>query len=165
MMPVNAPLDSDALRANIAGTAQEVVIPNRYLPLLAAVDGYYGVREPLRETLGEYFHRFRNVGAVIDGLQTTLLRNWSYFERWNNRADLFSLLAELVLKLAEGPLTDDQSVHAAPATAAVVLRRAGWTARGRVPGSGRPDRPRLCRSFSPGVHCSSWSATRCCGTW
>ena len=109
MIPVNAPLDSDALRANIAGTAQEVVIPNRYLPLLAAVDGYYGVREPLRETLGEYFHRFRNVGAVIDGLQTTLLRNWSYFERWNNRAELFSLLAELVLKLAEGPLTDDQT--------------------------------------------------------
>jgi pyruvate, orthophosphate dikinase len=105
----NIPLDSDALRANIAGTAQEVVIPNKYLPLLAAVDGYYGVREPLRETLGEYFHRFRNIDAVISGLQATLLRNWSYFERWNNRGELFSLLSDLVLKLVRSPLSDDQT--------------------------------------------------------
>ena len=33
------PFDSDALRANIASTAQEVVIPDRYLPLVDAVAG------------------------------------------------------------------------------------------------------------------------------
>ena len=38
------PFDSDALRANIASTAQKVVIPDRYLPLVDAVEGLHGVR-------------------------------------------------------------------------------------------------------------------------
>lgn len=103
------PLDSDALRANIAGTAQEVTIPDDYRSLLDAVAGYHGVREPLQETLTEYFHGFRNVGAVIDGLQTTLLRNWSYFERSPDRARLFSLLAGLAIDLLDAPLSDEQA--------------------------------------------------------
>ena len=32
------PFDSDALRANLATTAQDVVIPERYLPLVDAVE-------------------------------------------------------------------------------------------------------------------------------
>ena len=51
-----------------------MVIPDRYHPLIAAVEGFYGVRTPLAETLGEYFHTFRNADALIDGFQTTLLR-------------------------------------------------------------------------------------------
>ena len=102
------PFDSDALRANIARTAQTVVIPDRYLPLVDAVEGFYGVRTPLTETLGEYFHTFRNVDLLIEGFQTTLLRNWTYFERSEQRAELFGLLAELVLKLLDGPLSDAQ---------------------------------------------------------
>ena len=47
------PFDSDALRANIATTAQEVVIPERYLPLLRAVDGLHGVRSSLAEMQDE----------------------------------------------------------------------------------------------------------------
>src|SRR5665811_1830630 len=38
------PFDSDALRANIGRTAQKVVIPDRYAPLVEAVGGLYGVR-------------------------------------------------------------------------------------------------------------------------
>ena len=77
----SVPFDSEALRANLANTAQEVVIPDRYLPLLEAVDGLHGVRAALAETMGEYFHTFRNATLLVDGFQTTLLRNWSYFER------------------------------------------------------------------------------------
>ncbi len=102
------PFDSDALRANIATTAQEVVVPDRYLPLLAAVDGLHGVRAALAETMGEYFHTFRNAEMLVDGLQTTLLRNWPYFERSPERAHLFDLLAELVMGLLDAPLTADQ---------------------------------------------------------
>ncbi len=102
------PLDSDALRANIERTAQQVVIPDRYQPLLAAVDGYYGVRAPLAETLGEYFHTFRNSDLLIEGFQTILLRNWNYFERSENRGELFALLSELVLNLLEKPLSGAQ---------------------------------------------------------
>ena len=79
------PFDSDALRANIATTAQEVVIPDRYQPLLEAVEGLHGVRASLAETLGEYFHTFRNADLLVEGFQTTLLRNWPYFERSDDR--------------------------------------------------------------------------------
>ena len=102
------PFDSDALRANIATTAQKVVIPDRYLPLVQAVEGYYGVRAPLTDTLGEYFHTFRNTDALIEGFQTILLRNWTYLERSDERADLFALLTELVVRRLEGPLSAQQ---------------------------------------------------------
>ena len=102
------PFDSEALRANLANTAQEVVIPDRYLPLLDAVDGLHGVRAALAETMGEYFHTFRNAELLVDGFQTTLLRNWPYFERSEEREKLFGLLAELVVGLLQSGLTSDQ---------------------------------------------------------
>lgn len=109
MDAVRLPLDSDALRANLDKTAQEVVVPDRYLALFEAVDGYYGVRQPLADTLSEYFHAYRNVDLLIEGFQTILLRNWSYFERSDRRKESFTLLAELVLDLLEAPLTTQQT--------------------------------------------------------
>ena len=102
------PFDSDALRANLATTAQEVVIPDRYLPLLDAVQGLHGVRAALAETMNEYFHTFRSADLLVDGFQTTLLRNWSYFERSEEREDLFGLLGELVVGLLESGLSGEQ---------------------------------------------------------
>jgi len=102
------PFDSDALRANLGSTAQEVIIPDRYQALLAAVEGLYGVRAALAETMGEYFHTFRNADLLIEGFRTALLRNWSYFERSPDRSQLFGLLAELVLGLLEDSLSDEQ---------------------------------------------------------
>ena len=102
------PLDSDALRANIARTAQEVVVPERYRPLLTALESYQGAGALLTETLGEYFHTFRNTDLLIEGFQTILLRNWNYFERSDHRDKLFALLAELVVDLLEKPLSGAQ---------------------------------------------------------
>ena len=108
MKASSIPLDSDALRANLATTAQAVVIPDRYRPLFTAVDGFYGIRTSLGETMAEYFHTYRNADLLIEGFQTILLRNWTYFERSDERAQLFDLLAELVLELLESPLSDEQ---------------------------------------------------------
>ncbi len=108
MDPRHIPVDSDALRANLAGTAQEVVIPDRYLPLVRTVEDLYGVRAPLEELLSEYFHSFRNADLLIDGFQTVLLRNWTYFERSEERSQSFELLSELVLDLLDTPLTGAQ---------------------------------------------------------
>ncbi len=102
------PFDSDALRANLASTAQEVVIPDHYLPLIGSVEQFYGVCTSLTETLSEYFHSFRNTDLLVEGFQAILLRNWTYFERSEERAELFGLLAELVLKLLESPLAPGQ---------------------------------------------------------
>ncbi len=85
-----------------------MVIPDRFLPLLAAVDGLHGVRAALAETMNEYFHTFRSAELLVDGFQTTLLRNWSYFERADDREDLFGLLGELVVGLLESELPPDQ---------------------------------------------------------
>ena len=99
------PIDSDALRANIKGTAREVEIPDVYTPLLEAVKDFYGVRMKLVETLQEYFHEFRNIDTVIEGFQVILLRNWSYFESSGDRQRLFSLLASLLADLLAEDLT------------------------------------------------------------
>src|SRR5665647_208398 len=103
------PFDSDALRANIGRTAQTVVIPERYAPLVEAVEGLHGVRTSLTEIMGEYFHTFRNADMLVEGFQTTLLRNWPYFERSEDRSTLFGLFAELVLGLLDSPLSAEQS--------------------------------------------------------
>ena len=102
------PFDSDALRANIASTAQDMVIPDRYQPLVDAVEGLYGVRASLVETIGEYFHAYRNADLLIEGFQTTLLRNWAHFEAADDRATLFGLLADLVLGLLDSALSPEQ---------------------------------------------------------
>jgi pyruvate,orthophosphate dikinase len=109
MEPIETLVDSDALRANLPGTSQTVVIPERYGPLLSIVEGYHGVRAPLADTLAEYFHGYRNVDLLIDGLQTILLRNWTYFERSDDRAAAFSLLSELVLDLLDTQLNPQQA--------------------------------------------------------
>ncbi len=109
MDPIEIPLDSDALRANIGRTAQAVVIPDRYLPLLRATERYPGVNLPLTETLEEYFHAYRNTDLLIDGFQIILLRNWSYLERSDERAKMFSLLSKLVLDLLDAQLSTGQA--------------------------------------------------------
>jgi pyruvate,orthophosphate dikinase len=109
MDPIEIPVDSDALRANIDPTAQSVVIPDRYLPLLQAVERYHGVKGPLTETLSEYFHAHRNIDLLVDGFQVILLRNWSYFERSDARTKMFSLLSELILDLLDTQLTTQQA--------------------------------------------------------
>ena len=109
MPTTEIPLDSDALRANIARTAQPVTIPDRYQPLIEAVDSYPGVKGPLVDTLAEYFHTYRNIDLLVDGFQVTLLRNWSYFEQSDRRVRNFSLLAGLVLDLLSSDLTNEQA--------------------------------------------------------
>lgn len=103
------PIDSDALRANIAGTARTVQMPEKFKPLVDAVQGFYGVRTRLLDTLLEYFHDYRNIDEVIHGFQTVLLRNWTYFERMENRSHLFALLAELQAELLREELTREQT--------------------------------------------------------
>ena len=46
---------------------------------------------------------------MIDGFQTILLRNWTYFERSEDRARCFALLSELVLDLLDTPLSEGQT--------------------------------------------------------
>jgi len=119
---MEVPFDSGALRANVAGTAQEVVIPDRYLPLMRAVAGFHGVSADLSAVLAEYFHTFRNVDHLIDGFQMVLLRDWAYFERSDECYRCVELLAELAVGLVESPLSSHQ-------TSLLARQLLSWSAR------------------------------------
>ncbi|MDM7991686.1 MAG: PEP/pyruvate-binding domain-containing protein [Candidatus Fermentibacter sp.] len=101
--------DSDALRANIADTARKVAIPDRFSPLVSAVEKFHGVRGTMVDTLTEYFHEFRNIDTLVEGFQTILLRDWAYVEQVPDRAVLFRLLAELLSGLIRSPLEERQT--------------------------------------------------------
>lgn len=101
--------DSDALRANIADTARKVAVPDRFAPLVSAVDRFYGVRSTMVETLTEYFHDFRNIDALIEGFQTILLHDWTYLEQSPDRTGHFGLLTEMLSDLMRSPLEERQT--------------------------------------------------------
>ena len=102
------PFDSDALRANIASTAQDVVIPDRYQPLVDAVEGLYGVRASLVETMGEYSSRLsqrRRPDRRLSDDAPVQLEPLRGLRRTRGAVRLF---AELVVGLLESPLSADQ---------------------------------------------------------
>lgn len=105
------PIESDALRANIAGTAIAPEVPERFQVLLDVVSDHYGPRELMRETLDEYFHQYRNAGTVIDGLQTILLRDWAYFDANPERERLTELMLDIVLSLLRSPLPEERATQ------------------------------------------------------
>jgi len=100
--------DSDALRANIAGTACEVDIPARYSLLVSAVEKYSGVSATLMETLTEYFHGFRNVDTLVEGFQKILLMDWTYFDQSGDRTRLSLLVEELLADLMKSQIGHEQ---------------------------------------------------------
>ena len=132
MDPVEIPVDSDALRANISRTAQAVVISERYLPLVKAVEGYHGVAGPLLETLSEYFHIYRNVDLLVDGFQTILLRNWTYFERSETAHRGLRPALRIGARPARHPAHVAAGVAAAAPAAHLVRFGAGRTSSRRV---------------------------------
>jgi pyruvate, orthophosphate dikinase len=73
------------------------------------VERYHGVRGPLTETLSEYFHAYRNIDLLVDGFQVILLRNWGYFERSDDRTQMFTLLSELLLDLLDTQLSTQRA--------------------------------------------------------
>ena len=105
------PLDSEALRVNILGTAVPAEIPEQFLALIDALGDHYGPRELVRETLEEYFHPFRDAGTVIDNLQTILLRDWPLLDAHPERKQLASLMLDIILDLLGSKLSDEQGTQ------------------------------------------------------
>ena len=163
MDPSEIPVDSDALRANSPGPPRGG--HPRSLPAPSGGrGGLYGVRTPLTETLAEYFHTFRNADLLIDGFQTILLRNWTYFERSEDRARAFALLSELVLDLLER-LSRRAGVAPSPTAPHLVLGRLG---RDRIPmHTTKPSRtwPSLLVPLRFASRWPSWNATRSSTAW
>lgn len=109
MADIAAPIDSEALRVNAPTTAGAVSIPPRFLPLLSAVESFYGVHAGVSEILREHFHTYRHLDSVIAGLGTLQLRYWPHLARAENRAELFDLVTEMTTSLLELDLTHERA--------------------------------------------------------
>ncbi len=76
-IPTPAEIESDALRANLAETAGEVVIEPKLRLLLDIVSGYKGISATLEHLLYEICHLYRNWSLLIPQLRSFCLKNSS----------------------------------------------------------------------------------------
>ncbi len=90
---------TNALEANLLETAAEVVIPDRYAPLLEAARPHFGLHQDLEALLKEYFHPFRNVGLLLEGLSRQTLGRWFQYRTKPDAPQYFGLFCELLWEL------------------------------------------------------------------
>ena len=96
--PTTVELESDALKANLAETAGEVVIEPRLRLLLDIVSGYKGIYATLEHLLYEICHPYRNWGLLIPQLRSFCLKNSSYYQRHAQGPEAFTLFTGLFLQ-------------------------------------------------------------------
>ena len=97
-MPTAAEIESDALKANLAETAGEVIIDPKLRLLLDIVSGYKGIHSSLEHLLYEICHPYRNWGLLIPQLRSFCLKNSSYYQRHAQGPAAFTLLTGLFLQ-------------------------------------------------------------------
>jgi len=86
-------LDSSALKVNLERTAVTIEIPEQYSPLLAVVEGHYGLQKKTRELLTELNHPFVNWDYVLRELKSVSIGD---FYVYNKHPDGLSALATMV---------------------------------------------------------------------
>jgi pyruvate,orthophosphate dikinase len=97
-VPVVIEIESDALKANLAETAGEVVIEPKLRLLLDIVSGYKGISATLEHLLYEICHPYRNWGLLIPQLRSFCLKNSSYYQRHAQGPEAFTLFTGLFLQ-------------------------------------------------------------------
>ncbi len=91
-------IESDALKANLLETAEEVVLNPLLLPLLDVVSRYKGLHKKLEQLLLEICHPYRNWKILIPQLRSFVLKNSSYYVRHDLGPETFTLFADLFLQ-------------------------------------------------------------------
>ena len=86
-------LDSSALKVNLERTAVTIEIPEQYSPLLAVVEGHYGLQKKTRELLTELNHPFVNWDYVLRELKSVSIGD---FYVYNKHPDGLSALATMI---------------------------------------------------------------------
>ncbi len=91
-------IDSDALRANLRETAQQVTIKAEYHLLLDVVSKYRGIHNNLESLLFELCHSFRNWSLILPRLRSYLLKNCHIYKKDPRVASAFTLFADIFLQ-------------------------------------------------------------------
>ncbi len=88
-------IESDALKANLLETAENVVIDPKLLPLLDIIKKYKGIHASLESLLYEICHPFRNWGLILPLLRSFALKNSNHFIRHQQGPVAIELFASL----------------------------------------------------------------------
>jgi len=91
-------IESDALKANLLETAEEVVIDSELLLLLDIVTRYKGLHNTLESLLYEICHPYRNWNILIPQLRSYVLKNSNYYIRHEKGPVAFELFANLFVQ-------------------------------------------------------------------
>ncbi|MFZ5797539.1 MAG: PEP/pyruvate-binding domain-containing protein [Thermodesulfobacteriota bacterium] len=96
-LPNNITLKSDALRANLAETAGEVVVDPSFEPLREVVAGYQGLLGKLDILLREVHHPYRNWNFILPELRAFVLKNLGHYLRHEKGPECFLLFSGIFL--------------------------------------------------------------------
>lgn len=86
-------IESDALRANLLETAEDVEIKPDYFLLLDIVSDYRGIHNTLTDFLYELCHSFRNWRILLPQLRSFTLKNAHLFNKNPRATDAFRLFS------------------------------------------------------------------------
>ncbi|MEN8189490.1 MAG: PEP/pyruvate-binding domain-containing protein [Thermodesulfobacteriota bacterium] len=93
--------ESDALRANLAETAELVEIKEEFDLLLDIVVRYKGIRASLESLLYEICHPYRNWTLLVPMLRSFVLKNCHYYKKDEQGPQAFSLFGNLFIQAME----------------------------------------------------------------
>ncbi|SMC87431.1 pyruvate phosphate dikinase [Desulfocicer vacuolatum DSM 3385] len=88
---------SDALRANLMETAQEVVVRREYQLLLDIVADFRGIHNQLELLLTEVCHTYRNWELLLPQLRNFTLKNSNYYKRHPKGPEAFGIFSSIYL--------------------------------------------------------------------
>ncbi|MBC8208969.1 MAG: phosphoenolpyruvate synthase [Desulfobulbaceae bacterium] len=91
-------IESNALKANLAETAQDVEIRPELHLLLDVVERYRGIHATLEHLLYEICHPYRNWGLLLPQLRSYVLKNSNHYVRHEQGPETFRLFVGLFLE-------------------------------------------------------------------
>lgn len=97
----NEQIESDALRANLAETAGEVIIDRSFQTLWDVVESYQGLAAKLDHLLLEIHHPYRNWNFIIPELRAFVLKNLNQYLRHPKGPECFTLFCGIYLDALE----------------------------------------------------------------
>ncbi len=122
----STPIDSDALRANLAETAiDSLAISPEHQELLDMVERFRGIRNALGELLLEISHPFRNWGLIVPRLRAHVLKNIGHYLQHQRGPQAFRQFTAIFLQaLAESGRKEDLRAQSMEALLAYVEKTA-----------------------------------------
>ena len=97
-------IDSDALKANLLETAEQVEIRADLLRLLEVVEKYRGIHTRLETLLYEICHPYRNWNIILPLLRSFVLKSFQHYLKTGSGPEAFTLFSGLFFEAAEDSL-------------------------------------------------------------